>query len=195
MKYQTLLRPTSPRLAALEAKLGKEGQKPEPRRRRATLLNADGTKSIASELSHDELEAWFWRKIVKNKNTGCWEWTGGKTFAGYGIFSGVSNVRTLTHRFAAKLVLGHDPESDVLHNCPGGDNPACVNPSHLWLGDQIDNMKDLELKRDSGTKLHRNQIADIRQDPRPNSAIAKSLGVSIDLIQKIRRRIRWESVP
>jgi hypothetical protein len=42
----------------------------------------------------------------------------------------------------------------VLHNCPGGDMPACVNPSHLWLGDHDANMKDMWRKLRAGL-IHR----------------------------------------
>lgn len=49
----------------------------------------------------------------------------------------------LAHRAAWVLCRGAIPEGmQVLHNCPGGDNPACVKPDHLWLGTQMQNIQD-----------------------------------------------------
>ncbi len=39
----------------------------------------------------------------------------------------------------------------MLHNCPGGDNPSCINPAHLWLGTEADNNADCAAK---GRKPH-----------------------------------------
>ncbi len=47
------------------------------------------------------------------------------------------------HRFAYELTRGPVPEGlHVLHDCPGGDNPACCNERHLWLGTNDDNVAD-----------------------------------------------------
>jgi hypothetical protein len=53
----------------------------------------------------------------------------------------------LAHRFAWEIAKGPIPDGlGVLHNCPGGDNPACVNVAHLWLGTQAENMADMAAK-------------------------------------------------
>ena len=71
--------------------------------------------------------------------SGCWEWHGAKLNArGYGRFLYEGKNR-LAHRVSYALHKG-DPEGwMVLHRC---NNPKCVNPGHLYLGDQFDNMRD-----------------------------------------------------
>lgn len=72
----------------------------------------------------------------------CWIWAGKRTRFGYGrVFV---NGRTNTaHRVAWGVVNGPIPDGlCVCHDCPGGDNPSCFRPSHLWLGTDADNMAD-----------------------------------------------------
>jgi hypothetical protein len=75
---------------------------------------------------------------------------------GYGMLK-AANLRRphLAHRVSWEIHNGPIPEGLwVLHNCPGGDNPACVNPAHLWLGDQFDNMRDCAAKGRHGSVTH-----------------------------------------
>ena len=73
----------------------------------------------------------------------CWEWEGAKTRGGYGNFQ--ANRRyNRAHRFSYEHFIGPIPSKVlVLHSC---DNPACINPTHLWLGTQADNMQDMAVK-------------------------------------------------
>ena len=87
----------------------------------------------------------FWSKVDKTSNpNGCWEWIGHKNkHFGYGRF-GFNNKRILVHRFSYLLHFGKiTTDLKVLHKC---DNSLCVNPSHLFLGTQLDNIKDRETK-------------------------------------------------
>jgi len=85
----------------------------------------------------------FWSRVDKSDD--CWEWTRGKFTSGYGsvYFKG---KRVQTHRVSWVLTFGEIPEHDsyhgmcVLHKC---DNPGCVNPDHLFLGTQQDNITDM----------------------------------------------------
>lgn len=79
---------------------------------------------------------------VQRKENGCWEWTGGKNYAGYGVFRHgyhADGTRTLVraHRFAYQLFVGEIPEGLVLHHRCG--NRACVNPAHLEVTTNEDN--------------------------------------------------------
>lgn len=76
----------------------------------------------------------------------CWPWTGGRNRDGYGYLA-VRGKYIGAHRMAYQLHHGPIEKGvSVLHNCPGGDNPACCNPAHLWLGTQTDNILDMEEK-------------------------------------------------
>lgn len=75
---------------------------------------------------------------------GCLEWTGPRdTKRGYGIFI-VDGKRMLAHRASWVWTNGRIPAYlSVLHKC---DNPPCINPKHLFLGMQLDNIRDMILK-------------------------------------------------
>lgn len=81
---------------------------------------------------------------------GCHEWTGARNQYGYGLVCLVIDGKTTTiaaHRLQWMRHNGPLPEGiDALHDCPGGDNRACINIDHLWPGDQADNMADMRKK-------------------------------------------------
>lgn len=83
----------------------------------------------------------FYNKISK-QSSGCWLWLAAKSRIGYGAFQALGESKA--HRVSFKLFNGEIPEGmSVLHKC---DVRNCVNPEHLFLGTQKDNMQDCARK-------------------------------------------------
>lgn len=93
---------------------------------------------------------------IKSKVTitesGCWEIAGFQHklrnvkshTKGYVLFS-YRGTQQMAHRLVYRLFVGLVPDGmQVCHKC---DNPPCVNPAHLFLGDQIANMRDMAAKK------------------------------------------------
>ena len=87
----------------------------------------------------------FWEKVDTSGE--CWEWTASTSHGGYGRINlpGSPKRSMGAHRYSFLLHYGpFDQRLFVCHHC---DNPGCVRPNHLFLGDAIDNAVDMSLKR------------------------------------------------
>lgn len=84
----------------------------------------------------------FWNKVDKKQPYDCWKWLG-KARCGKSGFYGqfwLKGKNATPHRVSYELAFGeYDKSMHVLHKC---DNPICVNPNHLFLGTNEDNIKD-----------------------------------------------------
>lgn len=124
----------------------------------------------------------------------CWEWQRGRHRQGYGQLTRGGRTR-LAHRAVYELLCGPVPDGlKVLHRC---DNPPCVNPVHLFVGTQADNMADMSRKR-RRHKLTAEQVEQAkgqRRAGRPGKAVAADLGVSTTTLHKeapLGRKARGE---
>ena len=174
-------------------------------------------------------EARFWAKVDKNgpiqphMQTPCWIWTAYKNKDGYGRF-GVGDKILSAHRVVWTFTHCPIPNDNsphgicVLHRC---DLTSCVNPDHLFIGTQTDNIRDRESKgrgnhtcgekhhmrihpekaqgeANGRAKLTIEQIIDIRTIYAAGGTTQRHLatlfGMSEPTINQIIRRKKWAHV-
>ncbi len=148
----------------------------------------------------------FLRYVSPEPTSGCHLWTGGTMGHGYGQFAESASSRdpkTYAHRFAWRVEYGEIPRGLVVcHKC---DNTLCVNPRHLFLGTQADNMADMKRKgrhlygeKNGASKLTASQVGKIRAmcaEHVPQARIAKTFGISQGLVSLIHNNLVWKNSP
>lgn len=140
----------------------------------------------------------FWALV--EKSDGCWLWTGQRHRPPrhqYGIVTR-SGKKIPAHRWAWILTYGDIPEGKfICHKC---DNPPCVRPDHLFLGDAKSNMEDMARKGRNKThfpvKLTIEQVREIRglRPSAPIAVLAARYGVSKATITQVVNRKIWKWV-
>jgi hypothetical protein len=144
-------------------------------------------------------EVRFWSHVHKLGDAygGCWIWIASLT-EGYGNFSldGGKQVRATHYSWQLRWGL---PVSGALLMCHKCDVRMCVNPDHLFLGTQKDNLEDMVAKGRSvkGEDKHNAKLTEIdvrliRSSPLSDSELGKQLGVSYKTIWKIRKELCWK---
>lgn len=122
----------------------------------------------------------------------CWFWHGATT-GGYGRYRG-----RYAHRVSYAFFYGGIPPGmDVLHKC---DQPSCVNPLHLFVGTDTDNMQDMIRKgrgnwargEDSGkSKLTEEAVLEIAYSLETGRKMAAKFGISEVCVSNIRNGVTW----
>lgn len=123
---------------------------------------------------------------------GCWIWQGALTAKGYGVIS-VEGKSERAHRISYRIFGRPIPKGlHVLHKC---DVPSCVNPDHLFVGTDADNMEDRKSKGRLGFKLSEDNISEIRylyaEGGVTQEYIAGIYGVGRNHISRIVNKKRW----
>lgn len=161
--------------------------------------------TIYNSIKFETLEDKFWRRFEVAGKDDCWEWQGTKDPHGYGSIS--KNNRTFyAHRISYEINVGEIPEGIfVLHSC---DNPSCVNPKHLFLGTQADNVADRDKKgrqvrgeRVKGSKLTEKKVIRMRDlrkkhgKDMPYRVIGKKFNVSQQSAHDAVNGHSWHHIP
>jgi len=131
---------------------------------------------------------------ITDEETGCIEWQKAKS-EGYGSIC-TNGISDRTHRISYKLHYGNIKKGlYVLHKC---DNELCINPRHLFLGTQKDNMSDASNKgrisrgeKHYSAKLTEKDVLFIRKMSDTNKQAAKIFRVTASTISSIRCGITW----
>lgn len=124
------------------------------------------------------LERLFWSRVNKRGKNECWEWIGSLCAFGKNnlqhrgrLKHNGKNVRA--HRLSYELNIGPiPPDAWVLHMC---DNPLCVNPAHLYLGDHARNMRDMAERQRGRITLTIEQVREMRRIHKMETLTYKAL--------------------
>jgi hypothetical protein len=153
----------------------------------------------------NEIKKRFWSKTRKRRN-GCIDWIAAKSSSGYGFKFDHKDVGA--HRMAWLLTHGEIPigkiphDNCILHKC---DNKSCVNPDHLILGSQKENMldkvsKDRQLKgqKHGNSKLTEFDVKCIRLLYSTGEYLMRELGftygVDKSMVNLIVKRKNWSHI-
>ena len=142
-------------------------------------------KRCAGSFLSREAEKEFWNKS-RIDESGCRIWCGSINKCGYGTLhmNGRSErAHVVAYRFA------HPNENIgnkcVCHTC---DNPACVNPQHLFLGTHAENMADMQRKLRGNHKYSPELVGMVRHTSISSSDVAQRLGISERSVRRMRQK-------
>lgn len=141
----------------------------------------------------------FWEKVKIAGPNDCWLWMAGTQRNGYGNVVFDNKFRSVAHRAAWLLTYGSLPKNkNILHKC---DVRNCVNPRHLWVGTQKDNMRDMVAKgRSSPEKRSHLTVEDVkkirlaRKKGELPASIAKKYRLNVTHVSQIISGHRWGHV-
>lgn len=148
------------------------------------------------------------RHSIPEPNSGCTLWLGEVNSKGYGRIvqgGGIRRRRFLAHRVAYEAAYGPSCGAVIAHRC---DNPACVNPAHLFATTQPGNLHDMRAKgrgclpptrrgsESASAKLTEAEVAQIRERlcrGEKHRVIAADFGVCRATVTHIRAGRNWRA--
>jgi hypothetical protein len=137
----------------------------------------------------------FYQKINHNGPNGCWTWEASKKEDGYGRFK-FNGKDHRAHRFMYELEHNHKVPKDI-HVCHTCDNPSCVNPSHLFLGDNSINMRDMVSKGRNVKNIRKltlkdaKEIKEMLEKGKTRREISEVFGINKTYVSDIKHGRRW----
>lgn len=181
-RLQSKLGPTSGRLVA---EVGVQEQVLRRLERAVRLKLRHGRDGGVIRRSPEEVVSAFWGYVKKTKT--CWLWKGERVNSGAGRMYWGRHI--LAHRLSYAIHHGSVPDGMcVCHTC---DVPYCVNPDHLFIGSQRDNMADMARKCRGNHRLTISDVAHIRKSYRSGelnqTELARKYGVAPSHISNIVR--------
>jgi HNH endonuclease len=161
---------------------------------------------LGKEKSLESLKSRFESKFIRGERFECWQWQSYRNKSGYGVISyGTERGKNiLAHRASYLLQWGNlDEALCVMHTC---DNPPCVNPRHLKLGTNQDNIDDMVRKGRNyykpGPNIHRSKInidiaRKIKLDLKNGISvkqITENRNISKHIVWDIKRNKTWKHI-
>lgn len=167
----------------------------------ADARQVDGTPAaFQRHIRNERTQAWLQERVVRIPFAGCWVWTQSECLrGGYGQVGHTTYGTNKAHRLSYAAFHGDCTGYMVCHSC---DNPACINPDHLFLGDAMKNHLDMVSKgrgnyariAKSMRKLSPQQVREIRASSLSQVALGAQYGVSSGAIGQIRRRQQYKEI-
>ena len=149
----------------------------------------------------------FWSRVDKHDPGECWTWLRYINDSGYGVTTTKNNRHIRASHIAYELTYGPLPEGFIVcHKC---DNPACVNPAHLFAGTHTDNVCDMDNKgrrvnapqhgeSHGMSKLTADKVVEIRRlaaSGISNAELGRRFDISDTHVWRIVTRQSWSHLP